>query len=207
MTNTFNKLALISLVAGVTSGCGEKNEDETTATTGTVFSKSYTLVTGTPTIAENSVSGTGTLNFADTLVTARAEETNFLLTIDLSAGNDSFVALHSFANADLTGGQVVTMGRGTDGSFAMQYTKADGTSGTKTTFNETINAAASFTFSVEVHNGEDNGSHVIAWSGDAHSSSAAEATDGIYGAGKYTGLNFQNATITAFTVGAAEAAD
>ena len=197
------------MIIALISGCGEDNNNDPTGTsTGTVFGKTYTLVTGTPTIAENSVSGTGTISFGDTLVSARAEETNFLLTIDLSAGNDSFVALHSFADADLKNGQIVTLGRQTDGNFALQYIKkSDGSSGTITSFNETVNAAASFTFSVEVHNGEDNGSHVISWVGDTFPTSPAEAEDGFYGAGKYTGLNFQNATITAFTVGAAEAED
>ena len=189
------------------SGCGEDDNTDSTATSGTVFSKSYTLVTGTPTISNASVSGTGTISFSDSLVTARSEEKNFLLTIDLSAGNDSFVALHSFSNSDLTGGQIVTMGRQTDGAFAMQYTKADGTSNTVTSFNETVDATKAFSFSVEVHNGEDNGSHVISWVGDAIPTSPAEAEDGIFGAGKYTGINFNNATITAFTVGAAEAED
>ena len=149
------------------------------------------------------------MSFADNLVAARAEETNFLFTVDLSEGNDSFVALHSFSESDLSGGQIVTLGRTSDGSFAINYTKADGSSGTITEFNETVDPTGSFTFSVEVHNGEDNGSHVIAWVGDAFPEGAepGEAEDGIFGAGTFTGLNFQNATITAFTVGAAEAED
>ena len=40
-----------------------------------------------------------------------------------------------------------------------------------------------FTFSVEVHNGEDNGSHVIAWVGDAIPTTGTAEADGIYGLG------------------------
>lgn len=200
-----NRLLVIGLAAIVFTGCRKDDDDDSSGPT--LFSKSYSVVTGSPTVSATSVTGTGTLSFGDGLVSERAEETNFLLTIDLSAGTDSFVALHSFSSSDLSGGQIVTLGRQSDGSFALQYIKGDGTSGLITSFNETVDATAAFTISVEVHNGEDNGSHVIAWIGDAYPSSPAEAEDGIYGAGKYTGLNFQNATITAFAVGAAEAED
>ncbi|NRA64201.1 MAG: hypothetical protein HRU19_06925 [Pseudobacteriovorax sp.] len=204
----FNKLAVLGLTAAFVTGCGD-DDDDTPAAGASVFDKSYTVVTGTPTVATDSISGTGTLSFADSLVTARTEKTNFLFTVDLSEGNDSFVALHSFSESDLSGGQIVTLGRTADGSFAVNYTKADGTSGTMTEFNETVDPSAAFTFSIEVHNGEDNGSHVIAWVGDAFPTTAepGEETDGIFGAGTFTGLNFQNATITAFTVGADEVAE
>ena len=59
------------------------------------------LVSGTPTVSADSVSKWGRL-VLQTFVTARAEETNFLFTVDLSQGNDSFVALHSFSESDLS---------------------------------------------------------------------------------------------------------
>lgn len=192
-------------VAAVLVGCGSKDDDD--AGGPSVFGKSFTTVTGSPTVSDGSASGTGTLSFGDGLVAERSEETNFLLTLDLSAGNDSFVALHAFSNAELAGGQIVTLGRQPDGAFALQYTKGDGSSGQITSFNETVDPSKPITISVEIHNGEDNGSHVIAWIGDAYPSEPAEAEDGIFGAGKFTGLNFNNATISGFTVGAAEAED
>ncbi|SMF49976.1 hypothetical protein [Pseudobacteriovorax antillogorgiicola] len=200
------KLAFAGLAVVVFTGCGSDDDDPVATTS--VFGKAYTVISGSPTVEGNSVSGTGTLNFGDTLVQERAEETNFLLTIDLSAADDSSVALHSFSESDLTGGQIVTLGKN-DGNLAMNYTTGSGTEDTVTTFNSTADTSTSFTISVEVHNGEDNGSHVIAWIGDDFPESAepAEKTDGIYGAGKFVGLNLNNATVTAFTVGAAEAED
>ena len=78
------------------------------------------------------------------------------------------MALHSFSESDLSDGQIVTLGRASRRTFSLTYTKADGTSGTITDFGQTVDTSASFTFSVEVHNGEDNGSHVIAWVGDEY---------------------------------------
>lgn len=200
------KWGLVFLATALFTGCGGDDDDIAPAGS-SVFGKAYTIVTGTPEIATDSISGTGTISFGDSLLVERAEETNFLFTIDLSKGNDSFVALHSFSEADLSGGQLVTFSRTNDGSFVLRYTKKDGLEGEVTSFNEAVDATASFTVSVDVHNGEDNGSHVISWIGDDFPSEPAEAEDGIFGAGKFTGLSFQNATITAFRVGAAEAKD
>ena len=73
MTNV-NKLALAGLAAILFTGCGDDDDDSPAATTTSVFDKAYTVVTGTPTISANSISGTGTLSFADSLVAARAED-------------------------------------------------------------------------------------------------------------------------------------
>lgn len=205
-----NAKKLFTLSLGLTLmsfGCSNDDDNSSSSTT-SVFGKTYTLVTGSPTVEANSVTGTGTLNFGESLVTERKEETNFLITLDLSAGNDSYVNIHTFSDSSLANGQIITLGRQENGDFAMQYTKADGTKETVTEFDETIDASSgSFTFSVDVHNGEDNGSHVISWKGDNIPGSPTEATDGLYGAGRYVGLDIKNATVTAFSVGSAEAAD
>ena len=70
-----------------------------------------------------------------------------------------------------------------------------------------LSSEGSLELSIEVHNGEDNGSHVIIWLGDELTGEPTEVLDGYYGTGTNIGINFEDVNLAGFEIGPAEALD
>lgn len=169
-----------------------------------VFGNSYNIVSGTPTVGAT-VSGAGSLSFGDGLILERRSERNFYLDTELTEVG-SFLQIHAFADANLANAQIIRLERENNG-LTIQYTNAEGELVELGELASELNASSRFQVSFDVHNGEDEGSHVIAWPGDELSGEPTEAENGVFGTGKFVGLAFDRVIIHDFRVNDAEAAD
>jgi hypothetical protein len=169
-----------------------------------VFGNSYSIVSGTPTV-DSTISGAGSLSFGDGLILERRSERNFYLDTELSEVG-SFLQIHAFADANLANAQIMRLERVSSG-LTIQYTNAEGELAELGELATELDGTSRFQVSFDVHNGEDEGSHVIAWPGDELSGEPTEVENGVFGTGKFVGLAFDRVVIHDFRVNDAEAAD
>lgn len=187
------------------TACG--GESSTSTSTNRVFTYDYSVVSGTPTITENSLSGSATVSFGSQLISTRSEESNFYFEFKFTQ-DTGFLAIHSFADANLANAQIVTFTKKSPTELVATYTSKNSTTSKLEELEQSLDVNIEpLSISIEVHNGEDNGSHVITWVGDELEVEPFEVLDGIYGASTNLGLNFENVEITKFEVGPAEALD
>ena len=184
--------------------CGSSDDDDV-ASGPQIFSKNYSIVSGSPSV-DSTISGSGILSFGEDLILERRSESNFYLDFEL-AEIGSYVQLHSYADSALGEGQVIRLERQANNLLSIRYTQNTGALASLAELATGIDASGRIQISLDVHNGEDNGSHVIGWQGDTFSGEPVEVLDGYFGRGTYVGLALEGATIYAFTVGAGEAAD